>query len=176
MRRLSALLPLLLGACGARTGTLDLASTSGLGDEDAGTGPGQSATPVSFESPQEACLMDSRSIHAYASKDDLQSLLTGRWMLCNPGTPNPYWSAAGVGIDLLESGLAYPLFRFNNGQITRGGGLYIWHYSIALSDGTNFDLAFEGGGDPTFHTVLTDDPRKLVMDDGMTRYTFSPAQ
>jgi hypothetical protein len=184
MRRASALLALALAACGARTGNgLDLAAESVQGDAaitavGAGDQPtrGPSAeTPVSYESPQDACLTDSRSIHGYASKDDLQSMLTGRWMLCNPGTPNAYWSGAGIGIDLLESGLAYPLFRRDSGAIFRASG-YVWRYSVAPGDGTNFDLVFEGGGDPTFHTVLTDDPRKLVMDDGMNRYTFAPAQ
>ncbi len=37
-------------------------------------------------------------------------------------------------------------------------------------------MVFEGGGDPTFHSQLQDDPRKLVMNDGKKLYTFAPAQ
>jgi hypothetical protein len=37
-------------------------------------------------------------------------------------------------------------------------------------------MVFEGGGNPTFHSTLEDNPRKLVMDDGHTQYTFAPAQ
>jgi hypothetical protein len=56
-------------------------------------------------------MASSQSGHAYSSEADLQSLLVGRWMLCNPGTPNGYWSAEGVALDLLADGLSYPLFR-----------------------------------------------------------------
>ncbi len=172
----------LLDGCGGRTGdALDLSAGPELTGDAGGTTPGAGVgsttdTPMQYESPQEACLMSSGSTHAYASLGDLQSLLVGRWMLCNPGSPNAYWSAAGVGLDLLGDGLVYPLFRGNAGMIIRGGGDYVWRYSVATGQGTAFDLVFQGGGDPTLHSVLTDDPRKLVMDDGQTRFTFAPAQ
>ncbi len=165
--------------CGARTGNeLDRVAAAGSAGDDA-TAPSVGAVdevPMQYPSPQDACLASSRSTHAYASESDLASLLVGRWMLCNPGTPNPYWSAEGVGLDLLTGGLAYPLYRGNSGQIMRGSGDYVWRYRVAPGQGTAFDLAFDGGGEPTFHSVLTDDPRKLVLDDGQTRYTFAPAQ
>ena len=116
------------------------------------------------------------STHAYASEAEVQSLLVGRWMLCNPGTPGPYWSAAGVGLDLLADGLCYPLFRGKGSQIFRGGGEYVWHYSVVPGDGAGFDMVFEGGGNPTFASRLEDGPRKLVMDDGHKVYTFAPAE
>lgn len=169
----------LLGACGARTGAeQDLSSTPSGRTTDAAVStstPSTGDVPTRYESPQQACLTSSASTHAYSSEADLQSLLIGRWMLCNPGTPNGYWSAEGLGLDLLASGIVYPLFRGNNGQIMRGGGEYLSRYSVVPGQGTAFDLVFQGGGDPTFHSVLTDDPRKLVMDDGQ-RYTFAPAQ
>ena len=170
-----------LDACGARTGNeLDLSATGPeLTSDGGGTTPGASLgdTPTQYESPQDACLTSSKSTHAYASLADLQSLLIGRWMLCNPGSSNGYWLGASFGVDLLADGHVYPLYRAPNGSIIRGGADYaVWHYTLVPAQGTAFDMAFEGGGDPTVHAVLTDDPRKLVMDDGQNRDTFAPAQ
>jgi hypothetical protein len=168
-------------ACGART---DVPSPSSESQAVAppSTAPADQPTqapadePTPYEAPQDACMTDSASTRAYSSAADLNSLLVGRWMMCNPGTPNAYWSAEGVGLDLLADGLCYPLYRRNGTEIIRGGGDYVWRYSAVPGQGALFDMVFEGGGNPTFASQLGDDPRKLVMDDGKKKYVFAPAQ
>ncbi len=170
---------LLLGACGARTGVPSPTSeepTEGVTPASAPVDPTIEA-PIQYEAPQDACMTSSGSAHAYLSEADLQSLLVGRWMLCNPGTPNAYWSAAGVGLDLLADGRCYGLFRPTGSQIVRDEETdHVWRYTAVPGDGVAFDMVFVGGGDPTFHSKLEDNPRKLVMDDGQKQYTFAPAQ
>jgi hypothetical protein len=109
-------------------------------------------------------------------------------MLCNPGTPNGYWSAAGVGLDFLAGGRVYPLFRDDAGQIFRGGGQYVWAYQLSLIDDSRFDVIFELddvlAGDPfdaspqyvTFHGRLGYKPEKLTLDEGVHAFAFAPAQ
>jgi hypothetical protein len=104
-------------------------------------------------------------------------------MLCNPGTPNPYWSAAGVGLDLLTVGRAYPLFRDAAGQIVRGGGAYVWAYQLSLIDDSRFDIIFELGDTSvsspkyaTLHGQLGYNPEKLMLDDSTDAFVFAPAQ
>jgi hypothetical protein len=182
-----------LAACGARTDLIPAMDDAADGATDGSTAqpPSMSTAqppsmttpagtpadvPAQYASPQDACMASDGAALAYASETDLQSLLVGRWMLCNPGTPNPYWSAAGVGLDLLSGGLAYPLFRGTGAQIVRGSGAYVWRYGVVPANGSAFDMVFEGGGNPTFHSTLEDNPRKLVMTDGQNQYTFAPAQ
>lgn len=174
----------LLVACGARTDVPSATSeTTGPTEVPPGSTPVGSTgeTPIQppgpFESPQDACMMSNGPAHTYSSEADLQSLLVGRWMLCNPGTANAYWSAADVGLDLLADGRCYGLARRGDTQLVRDEEEdHVWRYSVVPGNGQAFDMVFVGGGDPTIHSKLQDDPRKLVLDDGKKKYVFAPAQ
>ena len=168
-------------------------STTGLGcgaRSDLGVDSSLAAGAYAFGSdadsplvaPQDACQSNTVGTRTYQSEAELQALLVGRWMLCNPGTPNPYWSAAGVGLDILADGRVYPLSRDNYGQIVRGGGA-IWAYSLFVIDDRQFDVTFELDklsvslpSQATFHGQLGDSPEKLTLDDGSHAYVLAPAQ
>ena len=163
----------LLGACGARTDVPAGPSESG-GLAPASTAPGGDV-PVHYDSPQDACMASDGPGHAYASEADLQSLLAGRWMMCNPGTPNAYWSAEGVGLDLLASGLAYPLYRRNDGQISVEAATTCGAMPSPPAE-TGSTWSSRAAATPRSTRSCKTHPRKLVMNDGKKLYTFAPAQ
>jgi hypothetical protein len=153
-------------ACGAPGGSNDFAASSGGAE---------------FIAPKDACA-SMGTPHDYSSADELEPLLTGRWMLCDPMDSGFCW---GEGVDLLADGSCYILVR-SGGHVYRSGyGADAHSYSVTVAPPADprFDLEFTTGGVPPiaprdhrFKAMLYDHPRKLVLTDDQYQYVFAPAQ